>query len=342
MHLLVTGGAGFIGSHFIRQVIDRAGVDRLVNLDCLTYAGHLANLEEVVHHPRYVFEKVDLRDAAGVRRVVAQHQITHVVHLAAESHVDRSIAAPGDFVHTNVLGTFHLLEACRSAWAGRWEGRRFHHVSTDEVYGTLGPAGAFTETTAYAPNSPYSASKASADMLVRAYRQTYGLPALVTNCSNNFGPYQFPEKLIPVAIERVLERRPVPIFGDGLQVRDWLFVADHADALWQVLTRGRDGETYNIGGGNEHPNLRVVERICDCMDALAPELGGNSRQLIRFVEDRPGHDRRYAIDATKIRAELGWTPARGFEAALRDTVRWYLDHRDWLRQVHAPGRPGPS
>ena len=350
MNLLVTGGAGFIGSNVIHHVIDRPEVTRLVNLDCLTYAGHPENLEKVSRHPKYAFEKVDLRDKNGVLDVVKKHAITHVMHLAAESHVDRSITGPGDFIHTNVVGTFNLLEACRSCWLSTLNpsilrsgataedgqpstGFRFHHVSTDEVFGSLGPKGYFTETTPYAPNSPYSASKAASDMLVRAYLHTYGLPAVITNCSNNYGPYQFPEKLIPVAIQSILARKPVPVYGDGMNVRDWLYVHDHAEALWLVLTRGRDGETYNIGGHNEWPNLRIVELICDTVDQLAPELGGNSRKLITFVKDRPGHDRRYAIDADKIKNDLGWMPAHKFEDGIRETIRWYLDNQPWVKAV---------
>jgi len=335
MNLLVTGGAGFIGSNLIRQVIDRQEVTRLVNLDALTYAGHLENLEGLDAHPKYAFERVDLRDKDAVLRVVRGHEITQVMHLAAESHVDRSISGPGDFIHTNVVGTFHLLEACRECWLGqvRRAGVRFHHVSTDEVYGSLGPEGFFQETTPYAPNSPYSASKAASDMLVRAYHHTYGLSAVITNCSNNYGPFQFPEKLIPVVIQSVLGRRPVPVYGDGMNVRDWLYVRDHAEALWAVLTRGRDGETYNIGGHNEWANLRIVEIICDLIDEFAPQLGGGSRELITFVKDRPGHDRRYAIDASKIATELGWRPAHQFEEGIRETVRWYLDHQSWVSQV---------
>jgi dTDP-glucose 4,6-dehydratase len=333
MNLLITGGAGFIGSNLIQQIIDKPEVTRLVNLDCLTYAGHLENLETVCHHPKYTFAKVDLRDKAAVADVVSRHQITHVMHLAAESHVDRSITGPGDFIHTNIVGTFNLLEACRGFWGGTMAGHRFHHISTDEVYGSLGAEGFFTETTPYAPNSPYSASKASSDLLVRAYFHTYGLPSVITNCSNNYGPYQFPEKLIPVVIQSLLARKTVPVYGDGMNVRDWLYVRDHADALWQVLTRGQPGETYNIGGHNEWPNLRLVELICDTIDELAPKLGGNSRKLIQFVKDRPGHDRRYAIDATKIKNTLGWTPAYTFERGMRETIQWYLDHQDWVRQV---------
>jgi len=340
MKLLVTGGAGFIGSNVVHHVIDRPEVTRLVNLDCLTYAGHLENLEKVARHPKYVFEKVDLRDKAGVLRVVEQHGITHVMHLAAESHVDRSISGPGDFIHTNVVGTFNLLEACRSRWLTPNSelrtpdsGCRFLHVSTDEVYGSLGPTGFFKETTPYAPNSPYSSSKAASDMLVRAYHHTYGLPALITNCSNNYGPYQFPEKLIPVAIQSILARKPIPVYGDGLNVRDWLYVRDHAAALWLVLTRGRDGETYNVGGHNEWANLHIVELICDMVDKFMPNLGGQSRKLITFVKDRPGHDRRYAIDADKIKNELGWTAAHEFEDGINETVQWYLDNQAWVNAV---------
>ena len=338
MNLLITGGAGFIGSNLIHHVINRPEVTKLVNLDCLTYAGRLENLTDVAKHPKYVFEQVDLRDKNAVLDVVQRHGITHVMHLAAESHVDRSITGPGDFVHTNVVGTFNLLEACRAAWlndASRitHHASRFHHVSTDEVYGSLGATGLFTETTPYAPNSPYSASKASSDMLVRAYHHTYGLPTVITNCSNNYGPYQFPEKLIPVVIQSVLARKPVPVYGDGMNVRDWLYVRDHAEALWVVLTGDRAGETYNIGGHNEWANLPIVHVICDLIDEMAPQLGGGSRKLITFVKDRPGHDRRYAIDATKIAKELGWLPAHKFEQGIRETVRWYLDNQEWVRSV---------
>jgi dTDP-glucose 4,6-dehydratase len=337
MNLLVTGGAGFIGSNVIHHIIDRPEISKLVNLDCLTYAGHPANLEDVSRHPKYVFEKVDLRDKAGTLRVVQQHQITQVMHLAAESHVDRSITGPGDFIQTNVVGTFNLLEACRACWTDSFHlpncDCRFQHVSTDEVYGSLGATGFFTETTPYAPNSPYSASKAASDMLVRAYHHTYKLPSVITNCSNNYGPYQFPEKLIPVVIQSVLARKQVPVYGDGMNVRDWLYVRDHAEALWTVLTRGKSGETYNIGGHNEWANIRIVELICDTIDEFAPQIGGHSRKLISFVKDRPGHDRRYAIDASKIQRELGWTPAHQFEDGIRETIRWYLDNQAWVKVV---------
>jgi dTDP-glucose 4,6-dehydratase len=357
MNLLVTGGCGFIGSNVIRRIIDSPDIARLVNLDCLTYAGHPENVEDVSTHPKYRFEKVDLRDAAAVHELIVRHQITHVIHLAAESHVDRSIGGPGDFVTTNIIGTFNLLEACRAFWLtpqsqpsplrpGRGinsemsytpgslhPASRFLHVSTDEVYGSLGSTGFFTESTPYAPNSPYSASKASSDMLVRAYHHTYGLPAIITNCSNNYGPYQFPEKLIPVVIQSVVARKPIPVYGDGMNVRDWLYVGDHADALWTVLVKGQNGNTYNIGGNNEWPNLRIAELICDLVDEFKPELGGNSRKLINFVKDRPGHDRRYAIDASKIESNLGWRPVHTFERGIRETVRWYLDNSNWIARV---------
>ena len=333
MNLLITGGAGFIGSNLIHQVIDLPEVTKLVNLDCLTYAGRLENLAGVAGHPKYVFERVDLRDKTAVLEVVQKHGIDQVMHLAAESHVDRSITGPGDFVHTNVVGTFNLLEACRATWQGDAIQNRFHHVSTDEVYGSLGATGLFTETTPYAPNSPYSASKASSDMLVQAYHHTYGLNTVITNCSNNYGPYQFPEKLIPVVIQSVMARKPVPVYGDGMNVRDWLYVRDHAEALWLVANRGKAGETYNIGGHNEWANSHIVQLICDLIDELAPQLGGQSRKLITFVKDRPGHDRRYAIDASKIERELGWRPAHKFEQGIRETVRWYLDNQEWVRAV---------
>ena len=342
MNLLVTGGAGFIGANLIHHIIGRPEIARLINLDCLTYAGHLPNLAAVEHDPKYAFEKVDLRDKAAVLEVVQRQGITHVLHLAAESHVDRSITGPGDFISTNIVGTFNLLEACRATWLNAECGTRnaefyprFHHVSTDEVYGSLGATGFFTETTPYAPNSPYSASKASSDMLVRAYHHTYGLPVVVTNCSNNYGPFQFPEKLIPVVIQSCLARRPIPVYGDGRNVRDWLYVRDHAEALWQVLTRGANGQTYNIGGHNEWANIDIVQLICDLVDELKPDLGGHTRALITYVKDRPGHDRRYAIDAAKIERELGWTPAYTFERGIRQTVQWYLDHQPWVQTVLA-------
>ena len=331
MNLLITGGCGFIGSHVVDHVLAQPEVARVVNLDCLTYAGRLENVAAAAAHPKYRFEHVDLRDKPAVLRVVREHAITHVLHLAAESHVDRSIEGPGDFIQTNIVGTFNLLEECRAAWTdsqfairNSQLSPRFLHVSTDEVFGSLGATGHFTETTPYAPNSPYSASKAASDLLVRAYHHTYGLDVVTTNCSNNYGPRQFPEKLIPVVIHKVAARQPIPVYGDGMNVRDWLYVTDHAEALWQALRRGRSGETYCIGGHNEWANLRIVELICDLVDELAPSLGGDSRRLITFVKDRPGHDRRYAIDASKSERELGWRPAHTFETGIRETVRWYL------------------
>ena len=333
MNLLITGGAGFIGSNLVRHVINKPELTKLVNLDCLTYAGRLENLDGIHEvHPRYSFEKVDLRDKTEVLRVVRQHDITHVMHLAAESHVDRSISGPADFIATNINGTFNLLEACRAHWnlKSQISNFRFLHVSTDEVYGSLGVTGFFTEAMPYAPNSPYSASKASSDMLVRSYHHTYRLPAVITNCSNNYGPFQFPEKLIPVVIQSILSCKSIPVYGDGMNVRDWLYVGDHVEALWSALNRGRAGQTYNIGGLNEQANLHLVQRICDLVDEMRPALGGNSRSLISFVADRPGHDRRYAIDSTKIQQELGWSPRHTLETGLRETVAWYLDHQNWV------------
>ncbi len=330
MNLLVTGGCGFIGANVIENVIGRPEVKSLVNLDALTYAGNLANIEQAAAHPKYSFARINLQEKAAVRDVITKHRITHVLHLAAESHVDRSIAGPDVFIHTNVVGTFNLLEACLHAWAGEMAGKRFHHVSTDEVYGSLSATGAFTENSPYAPSSPYSASKAAADMMVRAYHRTYDFPAVITNCGNNFGPYQHREKLIPVMIASLLKRQPIPLYGDGRQVRDWIDVRDHAEALWQVLTRGRMGETYNIGARNERSNRELAEEVCDLIDELAPELGGHSRSLIFHVADRPGHDRHYAIDPTRIEGELGWKPRSGFSVALRETIQWYLAHRDRL------------
>jgi len=330
MNLLVTGGAGFIGSNLIRHIIDLPEIVTLVNLDCLTYAGHLENLDGIHGiHPRYVFEQVDLRDQAAVLRVIRQHDITHVMHLAAESHVDRSITRPDDFITTNVNGTFHLLQGCRAYWQTTSpeprNANRFLHVSTDEVFGSLGPHDpAFSETTPYAPNSPYSASKAASDMLVRSYHHTYGLPAIITRCSNNYGPRQNPEKFIPVIIQSVLQRRSIPVYGDGLNVRDWLHVSDHCAALWTVLLSGTPGESYNIGGANEQANLHLVQHLCDLIDEVEPALGGNSRRFITMVTDRPGHDRRYAIDNSKIVADLGWQPAQTFASGLRETVEWYF------------------
>ncbi len=328
MKLLVTGGCGFIGANLIQQVIGRPEVDVLVNLDCLTYAANRDNLRTIEAHPKYRFELADLRDQASVRLVVTRHGITHVLHLAAESHVDRSIASPDAFIHTNVTGTFHLLEACRHFWADDLSGKKFLHVSTDEVYGSLGATGSFTEESPYAPSSPYSASKAAADMLVRAYHRTYGFPGVITNCGNNYGPGQHTEKLIPVIIGSVLTRQPIPLYGDGQQVRDWIFVRDHIEALWLVLTRGALGQTFNVGDAHELTNRQLATRLCDLLDEMFPPLGGNSRSLISSVNDRPGHDRRYAIDSSKIRRELGWQPRHTLDTALRETVQWYTMLRD--------------
>ncbi|MBZ9557592.1 dTDP-glucose 4,6-dehydratase [Halomonas coralii] len=340
MKILVTGGAGFIGSAVVRHVIGDTQ-HRVVNVDKLTYAGNLASLGEAARSDRYAFEQVDICDADALREVFECHQPDAVMHLAAESHVDRSIHGPADFIQTNLVGTGVLLEAARNYYEALPEERRaafrFHHVSTDEVYGDLdGPDGLFTEDTAYAPSSPYSASKAGSDHLVRAWHRTFGLPVVVTNCSNNYGPYHFPEKLIPLMILNARAGKPLPVYGDGSQVRDWLYVEDHARALVTVLTSGAIGETYNIGGHNEHRNLEVVERICTLLDELAPEHpAGVSRyaELITYVKDRPGHDLRYAIDAGKIERDLGWRPLETFESGLRKTVQWYLENDDWVEGV---------
>jgi len=315
-----------------------ASAEPVVNLDALTYAGNVENLAALHDDPRHRFVRGSIGDTAIVADLLAQTRPRAVINFAAESHVDRSIHGPGTFIETNVLGTFRLLEAVRAYWSELPEAERatfrFLHVSTDEVYGSLTPtAPAFTEEHRYEPNSPYSASKAASDHLVRAWHHTYGLPVLTTNCSNNYGPFQFPEKLIPVVIQSVIARKAIPVYGDGMNVRDWLYVRDHAEALWTVLGNGALGETYNIGGHNEWANLRIVELICDTIDEFAPELGGHSRQLISFVKDRLGHDRRYAIDASKIQRELGWTPAHKFEDGIRETIRWYLDHQFWVKSV---------
>jgi dTDP-glucose 4,6-dehydratase len=336
MTLLVTGGAGFIGSNFVLDWM-RAETRPVVNLDKLTYAGNPANLASLEGEARHRFVQGDIADRALVDALLAEHRPQAIVHFAAESHVDRSIHGPADFVMTNVVGTFQLLEAARQYWSGlagaERDAFRFLHVSTDEVYGTLSDSDpAFSETTAYAPNSPYSASKAGSDHLVRAYHHTYGLPVLTTNCSNNYGPFQFPEKLIPLMIANALEGKPLPVYGDGKQVRDWLYVTDHCEAIRVVLARGRLGEVYNVGGNSEKKNLDVVHTLCDALQALRPREGGY-RQLIQFVTDRPGHDRRYAIDARKIKGELGWSPRETFETGLAKTVKWYLDNADWVARV---------
>jgi len=333
--LLVTGGAGFIGSNFVRYWLGAHPEDRVVNLDVLTYAGNLESLRDVEQAPGYRFVHGDITDREGLDRLFTEEAIDSVVHFAAESHVDRSILGPAAFVKTNVEGTFTLLEAARSAWEGTGDRRRFLHVSTDEVYGSLAPgAPAFTEAHAYAPNSPYSASKAASDHLVRAWHETYGLPVLTTNCSNNYGPYQFPEKLIPLTILNALEGRPIPVYGDGGNVRDWLYVEDHCRGIDAVLQDGMPGAVYNIGGINEWRNLDIVERICARLDELQPGAAPY-RELISFVEDRPGHDRRYAIDATRMQQELGWRPAHDFESGLEATLRWYLENREWCDRVRS-------
>jgi len=333
---LVTGGAGFIGSNLVHLLLARPDVSVVV-FDRLTYAGNLDNLAPVADHPGYRFVHGDICDRALVRETLAKYRPDVVFNLAAESHVDRSIDGPGEFVRTNVVGTFELLEAARGYFAeldpASRERFRFVHISTDEVFGSLGPEGYFTEATQYAPNSPYSASKAGADHLARAYFHTYGLPTITTNCSNNYGPYQFPEKLIPLMILNALEGKPLPVYGDGQNVRDWLHVRDHAEALALVAEKGKPGETYNVGGRNERTNLQVVETICDLLDELRP-ADKPRRELITFVRDRPGHDRRYAIDASKIERELGWYPRTGFDEGIRETIAWYLQNGTWCERIH--------
>ncbi len=333
--ILITGGAGFIGSAVIRQLIAETNAE-VINVDKLTYAGNLQSLISVADNPRYRFEHTDICDAVEIARLFREHQPDAVMHLAAESHVDRSISGPAAFIETNIIGTYTLLEAAREYWsklpAQRKGAFRFHHISTDEVYGSLGEAGFFTEDTAYQPNSPYSASKASSDHLVRAWHHTYGLPTVATNCSNNYGPYHFPEKLIPLIILNACNGKPLPIYGKGDNIRDWLYVDDHARALRLVLERGRVGETYNIGGWNEKTNLEVVHAICAILDELRPQVAPYA-SLITYVQDRPGHDRRYAIDASKIADELGWKPMETFETGLRKTVAWYLANTAWTEAV---------
>jgi dTDP-glucose 4,6-dehydratase len=341
MRILVTGGCGFIGSNFIRQRLREDGdrLGKLVNLDLLTYAGNPANLADVADDPRYVFQQGDIGDEELVARLLAEHAIDAVANFAAESHVDRSIDSPEPFVQTNVVGTLRLLNATRRYWSGldtaAKEAFRFLHVSTDEVYGTLEPGDpAFTEETPFAPNSPYAASKAASDHLVRSFHHTYGLPVLTTNCSNNYGPYHFPEKLIPLVILNALDGKPLPVYGDGLQVRDWLYVEDHAAAIALVLRSGKPGETYNVGGLNEQPNISVVQTICTLLDERTPRADGEPRSSqITHVADRPGHDRRYAIDCSKIRRELGWEPRESFESGLAKTVDWYLANRPWADDI---------
>ncbi len=337
MSILVTGGAGFIGGNFVLDWIALNG-EPVINVDKLTYAGNLETLASLRGNPRHIFVQGDICDRALIDELFGTHKPRAIVHFAAESHVDRSIHGPGEFVRTNVEGTFTLLEAARAYWT-TLEGDarstfRFHHISTDEVYGSLGLNDApFTETNNYEPNSPYSASKAASDHLVRAWFHTYGLPVLTTNCSNNYGPYHFPEKLIPLTIVNALAGKPLPVYGDGRQVRDWLYVKDHCSAIRTVLERGKPGETYNVGGWNEKPNIEIVQTVCTLLDEMCPDSAGSRARLITFVTDRPGHDRRYAIDARKLERELGWKPAETFETGIRRTVQWYLDNQDWVRNV---------
>ncbi len=333
-NLLITGGCGFIGANFVRYLFEDTDFSgRIINADVLTYAGNPDNLSDIAaqYPDRYVFEKVDICDRDALKSVFDRYQIDAVCHFAAESHVDRSIVGPGAFVQTNVIGTFNLLELARKN-TDRLE--LFHHVSTDEVFGSLGASGYFTEKTPYQPNSPYSASKAASDHLVRAYHHTYGLPVTLSNCSNNYGPYQFPEKLIPLMILNAADRKPLPVYGDGSNIRDWLFVKDHCEAIWLIMQHGKRGETYNIGGDTEMPNLEVVQTICDRLDAIRPEKGAAPRrELITFVKDRPGHDWRYAIDFSKIKSELSWQPRESFESGIEKTIRWYLDNQPWIERV---------
>lgn len=332
--IVVTGGAGFIGSNLLLRLVTRYPEYLFINVDALTYAGNLKNLSALETVPNYVFKKLDITDAVGLARLFDEYPVTHVIHMAAESHVDRSIKDPLAFVRTNVLGTVNLLNTVREAWHGDFEGKLFYHVSTDEVYGSLSETDApFTELTGYDPHSPYSASKASSDHFVRAYRDTYGLPVVISNCSNNYGPYQFPEKLIPLCILNILKGKPIPVYGDGTQVRDWLYVDDHVDAIDVILHKGRVGETYNIGGNNEMKNIDMVRLLIRLVDRALSREEGYSRDLITFVTDRPGHDTRYAIDAQKLSRELGFVPSYSPESGLEKTVAWYLEHQSWLEEV---------
>ena len=334
--IIITGGAGFIGSHVVRLFVTKYPDYRIVNLDVLTYAGNLENLRDIDQSPNYVFEKVNILDAAELKRVFDQYQPDGVIHLAAESHVDRSIHSPLDFVYTNVIGTVNLLNEAKKLYLNRLNSLnqfRFYHVSTDEVYGALGDTGFFTEQTKYDPHSPYSASKAASDHFVRAYHDTYDLPVVISNCSNNYGPYHFPEKLIPLFINNIIQKKPLPVYGDGLYTRDWLFVKDHATAIDKVFHAGKNGDTYNIGGFNEWKNIDLVKLLCKQMDEKLGNALGTSDGLITYVKDRPGHDRRYAIDATKINQELGWKPSVTFEEGLAQTIDWYLENTDWLSRV---------
>ena len=331
--ILITGGAGFIGSHVVRLFVTKYPDYKIVNLDALTYAGNLENLKDIDQSPNYFFEKVNLLEADKVEAVFKKHLITDVIHLAAESHVDRSIISPLDFVYTNIIGTVNLLNVAKNFWKENYSDHLFYHISTDEVYGALGETGLFTETTAYHPNSPYSASKAASDHFVRAYAETYHLKTIVSNCSNNYGPYHFPEKLIPLFINNIITKKPLPVYGDGLYTRDWLFVKDHALAIDLIFHKGKVDETYNIGGFNEWRNIDLIKLLCSLMDEKLGRAKGESETLITYVKDRPGHDRRYAIDATKINRELGWKPTVTFEQGLSETIDWYLQNTEWLQHV---------
>ena len=333
-NILITGGAGFIGSNFIRFLLTKGDFDgKLVNFDKLTYAGNPESLADLADDPRYVFIKGDICDIEAVKSAFETHKIDTIVHFAAESHVDRSILGPSDFINTNILGTFNLLETARNFWKDDFNGKLFHHVSTDEVFGSLGKTGYFVETTPYDPRSPYSASKASSDHLVNAYFHTYGLPITLSNCSNNYGPFQFPEKLIPVMIENMLEEKPLPIYGDGKNVRDWLFVEDHNSAVWDIMNKGKTGECYCIGGENEWENIKLVNVLCEVMAKHTGKEKDYYKKLITFVKDRPGHDARYAIDCTKIKTELGWKQAHTFDTGLEETIIWYLQNREWVKRI---------
>lgn len=331
--ILITGGAGFIGSHVVREFVTKYSEYHIINLDALTYAGNLENLKDIEHRGNYTFVKADITDAAHILSIFEEYQPDGVIHLAAESHVDRSITNPLAFVMTNVIGTVNLLNAAREIWKGNFEGKRFHHVSTDEVYGTLGETGLFTEQTAYDPHSPYSASKASSDHFVRAYHDTFGLNTVISNCSNNYGPNHFPEKLIPLAIHNIQHNKTIPIYGKGENVRDWLYVVDHAEAIDVIFHQAKAGETFNIGGNNEWQNVELIRLLCDIMDKKLGRPNGTSKNLITFVKDRAGHDHRYAIDSSKLKNELGWEPSLTFEEGLEKTVDWYLNNQSWLENV---------